>query len=110
MLPIVFPTVPRGDFHDEENFCGPRDLPGARTGVLVGRAISTLAALCDLRLAVIGGSLALGFGAPFFDAAQNEATLRARLGNIQGLTVVPAGLASSAPLVGAAALVRARLA
>ena len=32
LLPIVFPTVPRGDFHDEENFCGPRDLPGARAG------------------------------------------------------------------------------
>jgi glucokinase len=80
-----------------------------RTGMLVGRAISSLAALCDLRLAVIGGSVALGFGAAFFDAAQNEATLRARLGNIQGLAIVPAGLGSTAPLVGAAALVRARL-
>jgi glucokinase len=80
-----------------------------RTGMLVGRAVSSIAALCDLRLAVVGGSLALGFGAPFFDAAQAEATQRARLPFTQGLTVVPAGLGSSAPLVGAAALMRAHI-
>ena len=80
-----------------------------RTGILVGRAISSLAALFDLRLAVIGGSLAFGFGAPFFEAAQAEASHRSRLSFTQGITVVAAGLGPSAPLVGAAALVRAQL-
>ena len=35
---------------------------GARTGTLVGRAVASVANLLDLRLAVVAGSVALGFG------------------------------------------------
>lgn len=77
-----------------------------RTGILTGRALASLGAICDLKLAVIGGSVALGFGEPFFSAAQAELDGRARLAFIQGFKVVPAGLGQLAALVGAAALAR----
>ena len=77
-----------------------------RTGILAGRALASLGAICDLRLAVIGGSVALGFGEPFFGAAQSEIDQRARLSFTQGFKVVPAGLGQLAPLVGAAGLAR----
>jgi glucokinase len=78
-----------------------------RTGALTGRALASLGALCDLRLAVIGGSVALGFGQPFFAAVQGELDSRARLSFTSGFEVRPAGLGALAPLVGAAALVHA---
>ena len=77
-----------------------------RTGILTGRALASLGAICDLRLAIVGGSVALGFGEPFFSAAQSELDQRARLAFTQGFSVVPAGLGQLAPLVGAAALAR----
>jgi glucokinase len=77
-----------------------------RTGILTGRALASLGAICDLKLAVIGGSVALGFGEPFFSAAQAELDGRARLAFLQGFKVVPAGLGQLAALVGAAALAR----
>jgi glucokinase len=43
-----------------------------RTGTLVGRALASVGAVVDLKLAVVGGSLALGFGDVFFEAAQHE--------------------------------------
>ena len=49
---------------------------------------------------------ALGFGEPFFSAAQLELDQRARLSFTSGFRVVPAGLGQLAPLVGAAALAR----
>ena len=52
-----------------------------RTGRLVGRAVGSVANLLDLPLAVVSGSVALGFGGLFFTAAQHEidAVLPARL-------------------------------
>ena len=47
-----------------------------RTGILAGRALASLGAICDLRLAVIGGSVALGFGEPFFGRVQDRSELR----------------------------------
>src|SRR5438552_9328362 len=47
-----------------------------RAGTLVGRAVASVANLLDLRLAVVGGSVALGFGSPFFVAAQAELDAR----------------------------------
>ncbi len=44
-----------------------------RTGMLVGRAVASVANLLDLPLAVVSGSVALGFGEPFFAAAQARA-------------------------------------
>jgi len=76
----------------------------ARTGTLVGRAVASVANLLDLRLAVSAGSVALGFGEPFFAAAQAEIEALARLDFSRGARIGPAGLGGDAPLVGAAAV------
>lgn len=73
-----------------------------RTGTLVGRAVASVAALVDLDLAVVSGSVALGFGAPFFAAAQEELSARARLSFVADAKVVPGSLGADGPLVGAA--------
>jgi len=75
-----------------------------RTGRLVGRAVASVANLLDLRLAVVGGSVALGYGRRFFTAAQAELDERARLDYSAGARVVPTGLGSTGGLIGAAAL------
>lgn len=75
-------------------------------GLLVGRALVSVAAVVDARLAVIGGSVALGFGAPFFAAAQREIDSHAGLDFIVGFRVIPAGLGDAAPLIGAAAVAK----
>ena len=73
-----------------------------RTGRLVGRALGTVVNLLDLRLAVVGGSVALGFGDTFFEEAQAELDARSGLDFTAGSRVVPAGLGDDGPLVGAA--------
>jgi glucokinase len=75
-----------------------------RTGTLVGRAVASVANLLDLPLAVVAGSVALGFGAPFFAAAQAEIDALARLDFSRGTRIVPAGLGDAGPLIGAAAV------
>lgn len=75
-------------------------------GKLVGRALASVGALMDLQLCVIGGSVALGFGDPFFNAVQQELDRSARLEFIRGIKVLPVGLGDSAPLIGAASLAR----
>jgi glucokinase len=75
-----------------------------RVGTLVGRAVATVANLLDLRLAVVAGSVALGYGKTFFAAAQAELDARARIEFARGARIVPAGLGDSGPLVGAAAV------
>lgn len=75
-----------------------------RAGRLVGRAVASVAALLDLRLAVVAGSVALGFGQDFFDAAQQEVDERARIEFARGAVVRPAGLGDAGPLIGAAAV------
>jgi glucokinase len=77
-----------------------------RSGLLTGRALAMVGAVCDLRHAVVAGSVALGFGDPFFDSARHELEQRARLGFTQRFEVVPASLGQSAALVGAAALAK----
>ncbi len=77
-----------------------------RSGRLVGRAVASVANLLDLRLAVVAGSVALGFGEPFFVAAQTELDQLCRLDFSRGTTIIPADLGKDGPLVGAAALAR----
>jgi glucokinase len=77
-----------------------------RTGTLVGRAVASVANLLDLRLAVVAGSVALGFGADFFVAAQAEVDRSARLDHSGGTVVRPGGLEAEGPLIGAAAVAR----
>ena len=75
-----------------------------RTGRLVGRAVAQVAVLLDLRLAVVAGSVALGFGEPFFSAAQAELDRWCRIEYAEGAAVRPGGLVGRGPIIGAAAL------
>jgi glucokinase len=75
-----------------------------RTGTLVGRGIASVVNLLDLRLALVGGSVALGMGDAFFAAAQRELDARCRISFAQGARVAPVGLGSDGPLIGAAAV------
>jgi glucokinase len=77
-----------------------------RCGTLVGRAVSSVANLLDLQLAVVAGSVALGFGADFFDAAQEEIRVRCGLEFSRPTRILPGGLGADGPLVGAAAVAR----
>ncbi len=73
-----------------------------RTGTMVGRGIAAVANLLDLPLAVVAGSVALGYGNAFFEAAQREIDARCRIEFSRGTRVVPAGLGANGPLIGAA--------
>ena len=75
-----------------------------RVGTMVGRGVGDVVNLLDLPLAVVAGSVALGFGAPFFDAAAEALQSRCGLAFTSGARIVPAGLGADGPLVGAAAV------
>ena len=75
-----------------------------RTGEMVGRAVASVANLLDLQLAVVAGSVALGFGEPFFEAAQSAIDDQCRLDYSRGTRIIPAKLGADAPIVGAAAV------
>lgn len=75
-----------------------------RVGMLVGRAVASVANLLDLRLATVAGSVALGFGQPFFSAAQEEIDLRAKMSYSRGCRIVAGKLGADGPLIGAGAL------
>ena len=65
--------------------------------------MASVANLLDLPLAVVSGSVALGFGAPFFAAAQAELDRSCRLDFSRGTRIVPGGLGADGPIIGAAA-------
>jgi len=75
-----------------------------RTGRLVGRGVASVCNLLDLNLVVVAGSVALGFGAPFFNAAQRTLDELCLLDFSRNARIVPARLADEGPLVGAAAV------
>jgi glucokinase len=74
-----------------------------RTGRMVGRAVASVVSLLDLEVIVVGGSVGLGFGAPFLDAANTELRARARLSFAAHARIVASALGQLGPLVGAAA-------
>jgi glucokinase len=76
----------------------------ARCGMLVGRAVASLVSALDVELIAVAGSVALGYGAPFFEAANDELRARACLSFTRSATIVPAGLGDRGPLVGAGAV------
>ncbi|MDH3705228.1 MAG: ROK family protein [Acidimicrobiia bacterium] len=80
-----------------------------RVGTLVGRAVAQSAVLLDLRLALVGGSVGLGYGEVLVAAAQAEIDRLARIEFCRGLTIANVGLGPDAPLIGAAALGRRAL-
>lgn len=81
-----------------------------RTGTLVGRAVATVMVTVDVRHAFVGGSVAIGFGTPFFAAAQDELDRRLGLSFVRGARIEPVRLGAVGPLVGAAAVARRALA
>jgi glucokinase len=75
-----------------------------RVGRMVGLAVASVSSLLDLDLTVVAGSVALGFGDRFFDAASSELAERARLSFSANARVEPAGLGAAGPLIGAGAV------
>ena len=81
----------------------------ARAGELLGLGLASVVSLLDLSVVLVGGSVALGFGEPFFAAANASLREHAGLDYTGGCTVAPVGLGAEGPLVGAAALAWRRL-
>lgn len=75
-----------------------------RTGRLVGRGVASVINLLDIPIAVVGGSVALGFGATFFQAAQDELDALCGIEFARGARIVPAKLGDAGPLIGAGAV------
>jgi glucokinase len=75
-----------------------------RNGILLGRAVASVAAVADIERVVVGGSVALGWGEPFFQAANDELGSRSKLQFTSGVSIVPLGLGDSSALIGAAAV------
>ena len=75
-----------------------------RTGTLVGRAAATVCNTLDLSLVVVGGSVALGFAATFFHAAQVSLDDHSKLSYSRGARITPSRLADNGPLLGAGAV------
>ena len=71
-----------------------------RTGRLVGRGVASVCNALDLDLVVVGGSVALGFGATFFNAAQDSLSEHCRLSFSRGVRITPARLGDRGPLIG----------
>jgi glucokinase len=75
-----------------------------RTGRLVGRAAASVCNLLDLDLVVVGGSVALGFGATFFNSAQETLDEHTKLAFSRGARITPVRLGDRGPLIGAGAV------
>ena len=76
----------------------------ARAGRLLGEGLASVVNLLDLSLVAVGGSVALGFGEPFFAAANDALHDVSRLSFTGDCRVVPVALGTDGPLVGAAAV------
>ena len=70
-----------------------------RTGIMLGRALSTVAVTVDVSAAYVSGPLVETLGAPLLLAARTEIEVRSRLPNVADLAVLPRG---DAPLLVAA--------
>ena len=75
-----------------------------QVGIWVGRAVASVANLLDLQLAVVAGSVALGFGDDFFGAAQETIDELCQIQHARGAVIRPAALGDRGPLIGAAAV------
>ena len=75
-----------------------------RTGRLVGRAAGMVCTALDLDLVVVGGGVALGFAATFFNAAQEEIDAVARVGQGTAARITPVRLGDRGAMVGAGAV------
>lgn len=73
-----------------------------RAGTMVGRGVASVVNLLDLERVLVGGSVALGFGKVFLDAANREMSRLCRLEHSKGSQISTVALGEEAPLVGAA--------
>ncbi len=76
-----------------------------RTGIMIGRAISSALAIVDVSTVFITGSVVDTFGDPLLDSIHREVMLRSRLPNLEAFSLVELSGAVQ-PLVAAAALAR----
>lgn len=74
-----------------------------RGGLALGRALASVAAVCDVDLVVLGGGV-VAAGELLLGPAREALAEHARLGYLRDLRVVPGSLGAVAGLVGAAAL------
>ncbi len=88
-----------------------------RTGVMIGRAVASAAAVFDLRLVLLAGSVPATFGQPLLDAAGRELDQRSRIAFLRSMPdrsrpLVQIGLTTlgrESALIGAAGLARLAL-
>ena len=109
------PQEPRGNLEGQASGLAieattglpPADAPEEvrrQAGEYVGRAVASVANLLDLQLAVVSGSVALGYGDAFFSSAQETIDKLCKLDFSKGTRIVPGGLGEDGPLIGAAAV------
>lgn len=77
-----------------------------RTGIMVGRACASIAAMLDVADIVIGGVVPSVFGEPFFAALGAELDRRSGLSHLETLRIRGTGTGGVGPLVAAAAIAR----
>jgi len=75
-----------------------------RAGKLLGQGLASVVNLLDLELVAIGGSVALGYGGPFYSAVARGLHTTSRLGFTRACRIEPVGLGADGPLIGAGAL------
>jgi glucokinase len=75
-----------------------------RAGRAIGQAIASATSLVDLELVAIGGGFSL-VSPDLFDHIRAAVATRKQFGFVTKVNVVPSGLSSDGPLIGAAALV-----
>ena len=80
-----------------------------QAGEAIGVAIASATSLCDLEVVSIGGGLSLA-GEPLFGPLRDKLVEHAGLDFARGVRVMPAALGQAAGLIGAAALILARIA
>lgn len=81
---------------------GPEEVE--RAGRLLGLGLASVVNLLDLSTVLVGGSVALGFGKPFFAAANASLHEQSQMGYTSGCTIAPVGLGADGPLIGAGGL------
>ncbi len=80
------------------------DAERGRAADLVGRAVGVLASTLDFVRCFVAGSVALGYGAAFFERATASAREVARLSYASDVVLEPTPLGAAGPLLGAAAV------
>jgi glucokinase len=75
-----------------------------RAGRLLGLGLASVVNLLDLSVVLVGGSVALGFGAPFFAAANACLRAQSQMAYTAPCRIEPVGLGTEGPLVGAGGL------